>query len=306
MGKESAAVQRAASAVADNSGNSSPNPSSTATVISAVPITEEDQETRVWERALHSEIKCEVLADQLRNTAKHRARSTELHLQKRKFVNLAETTKTGPVETELANDRIGKYSKMIEEMQAAHEKSCRPCSEATFMKLDAVLDLAERLIPLSEEADQVALALYRSRLDQIANEVISSPAAAMLLEGQTLGRLLRCPEDMSRTSSSGLSGDETVMGQSRSPSPEPVQRNRKARRSAGIAKAKPNFDPRPRTSASASRGLQSIKGLTPIPSQDPEDLFESDSESTCSRCSLRGKCPAQDGVCDGQTAEEVD
>ena len=50
-----------------------------------------------------------MLADQLRNTAKHRARSTELHLQKRKFVNLAETTKTGPVETELANDRIGKY-----------------------------------------------------------------------------------------------------------------------------------------------------------------------------------------------------
>ena len=35
------------------------------------------------------------------------------------------------------------------------------------------------------------------------------------------------------------------MGQSRSPSPEPVQRNRKARRSAGIAKTKPNFDPRP-------------------------------------------------------------
>ena len=96
------------------------------------------------------------------------------------------------------------------------------------------------------------------------------------------------------------------MGQSRSPSPEPVQRNRKARRSAGIAKAKPNFDPRPRTSASASRGLQSITGLTPTPSQDLEDLSESDSESTCSRCSLRGKCPAQDGVCDGQTAEEVD
>ena len=119
MGKESAAVQRAASAVADNSGNSSPNPPSPVTIVATVPITEEDQETRVWERALHSEIKCEVLADQLRNTAKHRARSTELHLQKRKFVNLAETTKTGPVETELANDRIGKYSKMIEEMQAA-------------------------------------------------------------------------------------------------------------------------------------------------------------------------------------------
>ena len=37
-----------------------------------------------------------------------------------------------------------------------------------------------------------------------------------------------------------------------------------------------------------------------------EELSESDSESTCSRCSLRGKCSAQDGVCDGQTAEEVD
>ena len=53
------------------------------------------------------------------------------------------------------------------------------------MKLDAILDLAERLIPLSEEADQVALALYRSRLDQIANEVISSHAAAMLSTRRT-------------------------------------------------------------------------------------------------------------------------
>ena len=106
--------------------------------------------------------------------------------------------------------------------------------------------------------------------------------------------------------SSEMSEGTTVRGNSRSPSPDPVQRNRKAKQSAGNATAKPNFDPRPRTSASASRGLQSITGLTPIPSQDPEDLFESDSESTCSRCSLRGKCPAQDGVCDGQTAEEVD
>ena len=60
-----------------------------------------------------------------------------------------------------------------------------------------------------------------------------------------------------------------------------------------------------RTSASASRGLQSIKGFTPIKQQNIEELSESDSESTCSRCSLRGKCSAQDGVCDGQTAEEA-
>ena len=85
------------------------------------------------------------MTDQLRNVAKHRARSVELHLQKRKFANLAETTKTGPVETELADDHIKKYSKMIEDMQAAHKKSCRPCSEATFMKLDAVLNMAEHL-----------------------------------------------------------------------------------------------------------------------------------------------------------------
>ena len=109
------------------------------------------------------------------------------------------------------------------------------------MRLDAIIDMAERLLPLSEDADQVATALYRSRLDQIAKDIIGTHAAAMLLEGQTLGRLLRCPEDMSRTSSSGLSEEETVMGQSRSPSPEPVQRNRKAKRSAGNAKAKPNF-----------------------------------------------------------------
>ena len=35
-------------------------------------------------------------------------------------------------------------------------------------------------------------------------------------------------------------------------------------------------------------------------------LFESDTESTCSQCSQRGKCPAQDGVCDGPKVEEVD
>ena len=40
------------------------------------------------------------------------------------------------------------------------------------MQLDAVIDMAERLIPLSEEADQVALALYRSRLDQVTEEVV--------------------------------------------------------------------------------------------------------------------------------------
>ena len=174
------------------------------------------------------------------------------------------------------------------------------------MKLDAVLDMAERIIPLSEEADQVAAALYRSRLDQITGDVISTHAAAMLLEGQTLGRLLQYPQVMPRTSDSEMSEETTVRGNSRSPSPDPAQRNRKAKRSTSNATAKPNFDPRPRTSASASRGLQSITGLTPIPSQDLEDLSESDSESTCSRCSLRGKCPAQDGVCDGQTAEEVD
>ena len=65
MGKERAAVHRAASAAADDSGNSSPNPSSPVTIPGTVPITEEDQETRVWERALPSEIKCEVLADRV-------------------------------------------------------------------------------------------------------------------------------------------------------------------------------------------------------------------------------------------------
>ena len=149
-------------------------------------------------------------------------------------------------------------------------------------------------------------ALYRSRLDQIAKDIIGTHAAAMLLEGQTLGRLLQCPEVMSRTDDSEMSEGTTVNGNSRDPSPDPVQRNRKAKRSSGNAKAKPNFDPRPRTSASASRGLQSIKGFTPIRQQNIEELSESDSESTCSRCSLRGKCSAQDGVCDGQTAEEVD
>ena len=199
-----------------------------------------------------------------------------------------------------------KHSKMIQDMLHAHETSCKPCADATFMKLDAVIDMAERLVPLPEEADQVALALYRSRLDQITGDVISTHAAQMLLEGQTLGRLLQCLEAMSTTSDSEQSCQTTVNGDSRSSSPDPVQHNRKAKRSAGNATAKPNFDPRPRTSASASRGLQSIQNLVPTKSQDLEDVSESDSESICSRCSLRGRYPAQDGVCDGQTAEEVD
>ena len=111
---------------------------------------------------------------------------------------------------------------------------------------------------------------------------------------------------MSRVDSGEISEMSTVRGDSRSPSPDPEQRSRKAKRSAGNAKAKPNFDPRPRTGASASRGMQSIKAFTPIKPPDIEELSESDSESTCSRCSLRGRCYAQDGVCDGQTAEEVD
>ena len=149
-------------------------------------------------------------------------------------------------------------------------------------------------------------ALYRSRLDQIANDVISTHAAQMLLEGQTLGRLLQCPEAMSTTSDSEQSCQTTVNGDSRSSSPDPTKRTQNPKRLSGKATAKPNFDPRARTSASASRGLQSIQNLVPTKSQDLEDVSESDSESICSRCSLRGKCSAQDGVCDGQTAEEVD
>ena len=83
------------------------------------------------------------------------------------------------------------------------------------MRLDAIIDMAERLIPLSEDADHVATALYRSRLDQIANDIISTHAAAMLLEGQTLGRLLQCPEVMSRTDDSEMSEGTTVNGNSR-------------------------------------------------------------------------------------------
>ena len=247
---------------------------------------------RCLERALHSEIRCEVLTDQLRNVAKHRARSTELHLQKCKFAILAETTKTGPVETELTDDRIAKYTKMIQDMLRTHETSCKPCADATFMKLDAVIDMAERLIPLSEEADQVSTALYRSRLDQITGDVISTHAAQMLLERQTLGRLLHCPEVMSRTSESEMSEGTTVNGDSRSSSPDPTKRSQKPKQLSGKAKAKPNFDPRARTSASASRGLQSTHNLVPTKSQDLEDVSESDSESICSRCSLRGKCSA--------------
>ena len=103
--------------------------------VSAVPLTEEEQAIRMLERALLGEIKCEVMTDQLRNVAKHRARSVELHLQKRKFANLAEATKTGPVETELANERIKRFAKSIEDAQTAHEKSYKPCSEAFVIVL---------------------------------------------------------------------------------------------------------------------------------------------------------------------------
>ena len=151
-------------------------------------------------------------------------------------------------------------------MLHAHETSCKTCADATFMKLDAVIDMAERLIPLSEEADQVSTALYRSRLDQITGDVISTHAAQMLLEGQTLGRLLQCPEVMPRTSESEMSEGTTVNGDSRSSSPDPTKRTQNPKRLSGKANAKSNFDPRARTSASASRGLQSIQNLVPTKS----------------------------------------
>ena len=66
---------------------------------------------------------------------------------------------------------------MIQDMLHGHETSCKPCADATFMKLDAVIDMAERLIPLSEEADQVALVLYLLDRHQGAPSLRKTPLA---------------------------------------------------------------------------------------------------------------------------------
>ena len=128
----------------------------------------------------------------------------------------------------------------------------------------------------------------------------------MLHEGRTLATLLSCPEVMSDMSDSGLSEISTLPGKSRSPSPMSPQGNKNRNRATGARRSGPNFDPRTRTAASASRGQQSIQNRPPNKVTDMEDMFESDTESTCSQCSQRGKCPAQDGVCDGPKVEEVD
>ena len=60
------------------------------------------------------------------------------------------------------------------------------------------------------------------------------------------------------------------------------QRNGNQNRATGTRRPGPNFDPRPRTAASASRGQQSIQNRPPNKVTDMEDMFESDTESACS------------------------
>ena len=237
--------------------------------------------------------------------AEHSLRSVELRVRKRKFEELAELTKIGPIGTDIANDRIEKHGKMIDDMLAVHEGSFMPCDGTTYHGFLAIFDLSKKLIS-DKDDDNLAVAMFRSRLEELEKDVRSSHEARMLLEGRTLAALLSCPEAISDISDDGLSEISTLPGKSRSPSPMSPQGNKNRNRATGARRSGPNFDPRTRTAASASRGQQSIQNRPPNKVTDMEDMFESDTESTCSQCSQRGKCPAQDGVCDGPKVEEVD
>ena len=152
----------------------------------------------------------------------------------------------------------------------------------------------------------LARAMFQSKLEELEEDVARSHEARMQRENRTLAQLLSCPEAMSDTSDSEMSRVSTLPGKSRSPSPMSPRGNKNRNRATGARRSGPNFDPRTRTAASASRGQQSIQNRPPNKVTDMEDMFESDTESTCSQCSQRGKCPAQDGVCDGPKVEEVD
>ena len=78
--------------------------------------------------------------------AEHSARSAELHLKKRKFEALAERTKIGAIASDIANNRIDSYFKMIDEMLKVHEGAFKPCDEATYQGFLAVFNLSAKLI----------------------------------------------------------------------------------------------------------------------------------------------------------------
>ena len=75
--------------------------------------------------------------------------------------------------------------------------------------------------------------------------------------------------------------------------------------SLGRGFKKVKIDPTPRPGSSTSQRWKAIHQPPPNKTTDMEDLCGSDTESTCSQCSQRGKCSAQDGVCDGEKARPV-
>ena len=236
--------------------------------------------------------------------AEHNVRSAGLHYKKRKFEEIAECTKIGAIAADLADDRINSYLKMIDEMLKVHEGAFKPCDETTYQGFLAVYGLSAKLLR-DEDDGNLARAMFRSKLEELEEDVARSHEARMQRENRTLAQLLSCPEAMSDTSDSKMSRVSTLPSKSRSTSPMSPRRNRNRNRATGTRRAGPNFDPRPRTAASASRGQQSIQNHPPSKVTDMEDMFSSDTDSACSLCSQRGKCPAQDGVCDGPKVEEV-
>ena len=187
--------------------------------------------------------------------AEHSLRSCELRMRKRKFEELAELTKIGAIGTDIADDRIAKYFKMIDDMLEVHEGSFMPCDETTYQGFLAVFDLSAKLIR-DQDDDNLALAMFRSRLEELEKDVRSSHEARMLREGRTLAQLLSCPEAMPGMSDDELSEISTTKGKSRSPSPMSPQGNKNRNRATGARRSGPNFDPRTRMAASASRGAR--------------------------------------------------
>ena len=108
--------------------------------------------------------------------AEHNVRSAGLHVKKRKFEEIAERTKIGAIASDIADDRINSYFKMVDEMLKVHEGAFKPCDETTYQGFLAVFGLSAKLIR-DEDDGNLARAMFHSKLEELEKDVTSSHKA---------------------------------------------------------------------------------------------------------------------------------
>ena len=122
--------------------------------------------------------------------AEHNVRSAGLHARKRKFEEIAERTKIGAIAADLADDRINSYLKMIDEMLKVHEGAFKPCDETTYQGFLAVYGLSAKLLR-DEDDGNLARAMFRSKLEELEEDVARSHEARMQRENEPIFECLR-------------------------------------------------------------------------------------------------------------------